>query len=104
VVQACKYLGGPADAASDRFDLEQFVDLAIPGWRDHAVVIRYLPNMTVTPAAFSLQGRPAVDELGIPGVFLAGDWVGGEAMLADAAVASGLRAAEMVQRQRWRAA
>ena len=44
------------------------------------------------------------DELGIPGVALAGDWVGAEAMLADAAVASGLRAADMVQRQRLRAA
>jgi hypothetical protein len=45
-----------------------------------------------------------VDELGIPGVALAGDWIGPEGMLADAAVASALRAAGMVQRQRLRAA
>ena len=34
-------------------------------------------------------------QLGIPGVVLAGDWVGGEGMLADAAVATGLRAADI---------
>jgi hypothetical protein len=60
--------------------------------------------MTVANAIFSPQGRPAVDELGIPGVALAGDWVGPEGMLADAAVASALRAAGVVQRQRLRAA
>jgi hypothetical protein len=40
-----------------------------------------------------------VDALGMEGVCIAGDWVGPEGMLADAAVASGLRAAAMVQRQ-----
>jgi hypothetical protein len=60
--------------------------------------------MTVTHAVSSRQGRPAIDELGIPGVALAGDWVGGEGMLADAAVATGLRAADMIQRQRREAA
>jgi len=104
VVHACKYLGGRADAASDRAELEQFVDLAIPGWRGHAEVIRFLPEMTVTPAVFSLEGRPAVDELRIPGVALAGDWVAGEGMLVDAAVATGLRAADLIQRQRQSAA
>ena len=104
VVHVCKYLNGATDAASDRRELEQFADLAIPGWREEAEVVRFLPHMTVTPAAFSRQGRPAVDELGIPNVALAGDWVGAEAMLADAAVASGLRAADMVQRERRRAA
>jgi phytoene dehydrogenase-like protein len=104
VVHACKYLGGRADATSDRRELEQFVDLAMPGWREQADVIRFLPEMTVTPAVFSQQGRPTVDKLGIPGVALAGDWIGGEGMLADAAVATGLRAAEMIQRQRLEAA
>jgi hypothetical protein len=84
--------------------LEQHADLAIPGWREQVELARFLPNMTVTAAAFSPQGRPAVDELGIPGVALAGDWVGTEAMLGDAAVASALRAAAVVQRQRLRAA
>jgi glycine/D-amino acid oxidase-like deaminating enzyme len=100
VVHACKYLAGGADAMADRRELEQFVDLAIPNWRVHAEVIRFLPEMTVTPAVFSRHCRPAIDQLGIPGVALAGDWIGGEGMLADAAVATGLRAADMIQRQR----
>jgi phytoene dehydrogenase-like protein len=104
LVHVAKYLAGETDAASDRRELEQFVDLAIPGWREQLDLVRFLPQMTVTNAIFSPQGRPAVDELGIPGVALAGDWVGPEGMLADAAVASALRAAGMVQRQRLRAA
>jgi phytoene dehydrogenase-like protein len=104
LVHVAKYLAGATDAASDRQELEQFVDLAIPGWREQVELVRFLPQMTVTNAVFSPQGRPAVDELGIPGVALAGDWVGPEGMLADAAVASALRAAGMVQRQRLRAA
>jgi glycine/D-amino acid oxidase-like deaminating enzyme len=105
VVHACKYLGGRADPASDRRELEQFVDLAIPDWHEHAEVVRFLPDMTVTPAVSSPQSRPAIDELGIPGVLLAGDWVAGEGMLADAAVASGLQsAAHLLQRQKLGAA
>jgi hypothetical protein len=104
LAHVCKYLSGAGDAATDRRELERFADLAIPGWREEAEVVRFLPRMTVTAAVFSQRGRPAVDELGIPGVALAGDWVGAEAMLADAAVATGLRAADMVQLQRRRAA
>ena len=75
VVHACKYLAGCSDAACDRRELEEFVELAIPDWREHAEVIRFLPDMPVTPAVCSLQGRPAIDQLGIPGVVLAGDWL-----------------------------
>jgi protoporphyrinogen oxidase len=104
LVHVCKYLGGRADAAPDRRELEAFVDLAIPDWREHAEVIRFLPEITVTPAVFSPHGRPAIDALGIPKVVLAGDWVGEEGMLADAAVATGLQAAGLLQRQRLGAA
>lgn len=104
LVHLGKYLAGDTDAATDRQELEQFADLAIPGWRQQAEVVRFLPHMTVSAAVFSPRGRPAVDELGLPGVALAGDWVGSEAMLADAAIASALRAAAVVQRQRLRAA
>jgi hypothetical protein len=104
LVHVGKYLAGATDAPCDRRELEQFADRAIPGCREQIELVRFLPHMTVTAAVFSPQGRLAVDELGIPGVALAGDWVGSEAMLADAAVASALRAAGMVQRQRLRAA
>ncbi|HVW34946.1 MAG TPA: hypothetical protein VHL53_20605, partial [Acidimicrobiia bacterium] len=55
---------------------------------------RFLLRMTVvgavpTPANGGLAGRPAIDSTGIPGVFVAGDWVGPRGWLADAAFASG---------------
>ncbi len=42
-----------------------------------------------------LPGRPAVAVPGAPGLFVAGDWVGDRGLLADAAAASGTRAAEL---------
>ena len=76
----------------------------MPGWREQAEVVRYLPNLTVTHATAAPAGRPDVDALGLDGVAIAGDWVGPEAMLADAAVASALRAAAVVQRREVKAA
>jgi predicted NAD/FAD-dependent oxidoreductase len=59
---------------------------------------RYLHRTVVThgaptAAGGGLTGRPSVDALGLPGVYLAGDWVGAEGLLADAAAASGIAAA-----------
>ncbi len=95
LVHAGKYLSAAGDDAADRAELEQFVDLAIPGWRDYAEVVQFLPNMVVTHGLASCEGRPAIDAL--PGVRIAGDWVGDEGMLADSAVASGLRALQVTR-------
>jgi hypothetical protein len=57
---------------------------------------RFLPRMTVSHAMATPEGRPDVDALNRPGVALAGDWIGPENMLADAAVSSALRAASMI--------
>lgn len=59
---------------------------------------RYLARMTVThgvPTARGggLAGRPTVDALGLSRLSIAGDWVGGEGLLADASAASGRAAA-----------
>jgi phytoene dehydrogenase-like protein len=50
--------------------------------------------MTVVGAATrarngGLAGRPAITATGVPGVLLAGDWVGPEGMLVDASFSSG---------------
>ena len=64
----------------------------------HDVVMdRYLHRLTVTggmPVAANggLPGRPSVVVGGQPGLFLAGDWVGGRGLLADAAAASAVDA------------
>ncbi|MEW6473373.1 MAG: FAD-dependent oxidoreductase [Actinomycetota bacterium] len=55
---------------------------------------RFLLRMTVvgavpTPASGGLVGRPGIDSTGLPGVFVAGDWVGPRGWLADASLSSG---------------
>lgn len=64
---------------------------------DDVVEERFLAEMVVsgglpTAAGGGLAGRPTVTDPARPGVLLAGDWVGGEGLLADAAVASGAEA------------
>lgn len=95
------YLREGEDGASSRARLEAVVDAVQPGWRDRLVFERYLPRMTVvsqlpTPERGGLAGRPPVRVPEAPGVLLAGDWVGGEGLLADASVASGWQAAAAV--------
>lgn len=104
LVHAGKYLTGAGDDASDRAELEAFVDVAMPGWRKEAEVIQFLPNMTVTHGYAACEGRPDIDALGMAGVAIAGDWVGAEGMLVDAAVSSALRAARSLQAKRAHAA
>lgn len=98
MVHVAKYLGDQlGDADPDRRELEEYATLIMPEWRQHARQTRFLPELTVTEGVPGTEGRPEVDCLRIDGVAIAGDWVGAEGMLADAAVASALKAAEVVQ-------
>ena len=83
-------------AREPRTALEELADEVQPGWREEATLERFLPRMVAvsaiaTPAGGGLAGRPAVDRGG--GLYLAGDWVGDEGWLVDAALASGAAAA-----------
>ncbi|MEX2237551.1 MAG: FAD-dependent oxidoreductase [Dehalococcoidia bacterium] len=100
ILSAAKYLtpGAPSDAESDRKQLEDWLTLIEPAWRNVAVEQRFMPNLTVynwlpSVAQGGLAGRPAVQAA--PGVYLAGDWVGPEGMLTDAVLASSLKAAKL---------
>ncbi len=88
--------------------LEALMDKMQPGWRDFVVHTAFQPNLTVTwdvPLASrgGLAGRTpvATDDYRVA---LAGDWVGDEGHLADAAFASGKRAAEHLIRATHKAA
>lgn len=88
--------GGPPGGVEA---IEAFLDRVQPGWRDEVVVRQPLPSITVAwdrplPGRGGLSGRygPVVPEA--EGLYVAGDWVGPEGMLSDAAVASARRAAE----------
>lgn len=111
VIHAAKYLDPDVetDAREDERQLEGMMDLLQPGWRTSVRMRRFLPRMTVTHAIPTATGggfrsRPAVDALGVNGVYLAGDWVGSEGTLANAAVASASRAAERILAAREEAA
>ena len=91
VVAAIRY--GTRGASIDRADLEALVATAGVGAADVATR-RFLASMTVTgvmPTASTggLAGRPGIEDTGVPGVTIAGDWVGPVGLLADAALASG---------------
>ena len=91
VVAAIRY--GSRAAAEDRAQLDGLLGQA--GVVDDRIVTRrFLASMTVAgalprPGSGGLAGRPAVTATGVPGVSMAGDWVGPVGLLADAALASG---------------
>jgi phytoene dehydrogenase-like protein len=96
------------DPAVRRAELRAFashVGIGERGDDQQVVHERYLHRMVVThgaptAAGGGLAGRPAIDALGMPGVYLAGDWVGAEGLLADAAAASGIAAAQAAVQRR----
>jgi phytoene dehydrogenase-like protein len=94
VIHVAKYLG-PNDAGADALgELEALTEAMQPGWRSHVVARRFLPEMVVMNAVVTPRGRPKIDA--VPGVLLAGDWVGDEGLLVDGALASAKAAAERV--------
>lgn len=101
VLQVAKYIDPreAVDADRDRAELESLVDRVVPGLRERAHATRFLPRMTVANAVVTPKGRPDVDATGATGVHLAGDWVGPEGMLADAAIASAARAVQALLRR-----
>ncbi len=103
VIHLMKYLGTGrnADDGHAEGELEAFLDGLQPSWQDRAAARRFLPAMTVAhclPRAEEggLAGRPGAEVVGLPNLFLAGDWVGSEGMLADASAASAREAARRV--------
>jgi hypothetical protein len=100
----------PREHSADAFDrdLESWLDVCQPGWRDAVVSKRYLPAMVATndiarAASNGLRGRPGPSVPDADGLYVVGDWVGAEGMLADASLASAELAARYVVERRWAA-
>jgi protoporphyrinogen oxidase len=83
---------------ADKQQLESVMDLLHPGWRKEVVVQQFLPKLTVSHDFPHVKRQenpgPSIPEM--KGIFIAGDWAGHEEVLADAAVASGKRAAREI--------
>ncbi|WP_394843692.1 FAD-dependent oxidoreductase [Pendulispora brunnea] len=99
VIHVARYLAGETvKPGVVRAELEGVLDRAQPGWRSHVAHTRFLPAMTVVndlPRASARGVRTPVAVADVPRLFLAGDWVGDEGMLADGAFASAYRAADL---------
>jgi phytoene dehydrogenase-like protein len=99
VVHVAKYLPPDEKVGRDAIgELERLADLVMPGWRAVEVKRQELRGMTVSNAFPRWdRPRPGVALPDAPGLFIAGDWVGDEGMIADAAAASAIQAARAVK-------
>lgn len=103
LVQMGYYLE-PAEVAGDHAlaAMTGLLDKLQPGWQDLIVYKRYLPDMVASnnmPLASRMGGNGLSNVSltdGVPQVVVCGDWVGDHAQLADAAVASGIKAADAI--------
>ncbi|MGC2571202.1 MAG: FAD-dependent oxidoreductase [Candidatus Nitrosopolaris sp.] len=101
LIHVAKYLGTSIEPKprEDEPELEEFLDLLQPGWRQVLVKKRPLPNMVVsndlvTAADGGLGGRP--DTKIAENLYIVGDWVGKEGLLSSASVASAKRASQLI--------
>lgn len=99
MVHVAKYLSPDEQVGRDAIeDLEAVADLAMPGWRPLEKKRQELRGMTVANAFVRWdKPRPGVALPDAAGLFIAGDWVGAEGMIADAAAASAVDAAASIR-------
>jgi phytoene dehydrogenase-like protein len=91
----------PADPHQTRAALEAFVEEAQPGWQALAVERRFLPHLLASSALplaeqGGMAGRVQHRSQDIDNLYFAGDWVGPQGYLVDAALASARAAAQQL--------
>lgn len=94
LIHVARY-GGDHGHSSEQ-ELAALLDQLQPGWRDVVVHQRYLPNLTVSHALMKPGARRPDVRTKIRGLYLAGDWVGDEGLLSDAALSSARAAARAI--------
>ncbi len=78
----------PTDPQADKQTLETYLDVVQPNWRNYHITSKFMPKMRVS------QARPYPTEsitAQVPtmdGLYVAGDWVGRDAILLDACFSS----------------
>src|SRR5262249_12622519 len=101
LVHVARYLDDDApDPKKVERQLEGMLDRFQPGWRELVAERRFLPRMAAvsalaTAAEGGVAGRAGVEVAEVPGLYVAGDWVGPDGWPVDASLASARRAAEL---------
>ena len=93
---AMKYLDASIEpnAVQDKLELEGILDTVQSDWRKKVVRQRFLPNMIPSNTVLNssnkgiVEKRPDIKVPGVNNLYIIGDWVGPEGMLADASFAS----------------
>lgn len=98
VVHVARYMAPHETVRVDAIEeLEAVADLAMPGWRRLEKRRQTLRGITVSHALVRWdRPRPAVELQDARGLFIAGDWVGAEGMISDAAAASAVEATSRI--------
>jgi phytoene dehydrogenase-like protein len=102
VVHVMKYLD-PHHPPATRDELEQALDVLQPGWRDVVAHARFLPKLMVCnnldrADRGGASSRPDVTVNA--NLFVMGDWIGPEGLLADASIASARLACRAINASR----
>lgn len=103
LIYTIKYLhpDDHSDPKAHERELEGWLDLTQPGWRDLVVHRRFLPNLLVSNWVVSAQsgglvGRPGPAVPGLVGLYVAGDWVGPGGLLFSASMWSARLASQAI--------
>lgn len=84
------------ESAADERELEGVLDRLQPGWREVLVHRRFLPSMNVSNTILAPGATRPSPVTPIRGLYIAGDWVGSEGWLSDAALSSARAAAKAI--------
>lgn len=83
-------------AIDDEQELEALLDRMQPGWREVLVHRRFLPSMTVANCVVTPNEKRPSPATSVRGLYIAGDWVGNDGVLSDAALWSARNAAKAI--------
>lgn len=98
IVHIIKYLSDENDSKDSLNDFENLMNIIQPNWDKYIIKQRFLPSMIVSNGIYPSKGkRPEIKLDNTSNIYICGDWVGDEGLLADASLSSALSVANMIK-------
>ncbi|RPF53403.1 phytoene desaturase family protein [Aquisalibacillus elongatus] len=98
VLHVMKYLHPEENNTTKQLkvELESFLDIVQPGWRQFLETSRFFPNLTVNQRLPEVCQNQSINdpETTVPNLFIAGDWASNESILSEASISTGKNAAQ----------